>query len=268
MPHLQYTLDALCDSAYELDAPSKINEIIRAIKSYNWYTQNPAIDKIRSIRDESFSASAWFVLGRNIYQAACGNAQKAMDFMANLDIQLSRFQGETAQHVLAGMLFEIYFNSKGEYRQKPKAHFIEKPLSVVAQEAYAEVKDFIRFHLAAHQNQLMFLPGDVYRITLQYFSESIPAVSDEEKIRALQSLQIEGRELLVEVEAEAPSVWGGFLPQKFTPDDLIQVISRTLAIPRWAIASEYSPGVRPDVIFVIPEEKRLSFDSVVSGNAV
>ncbi|UCV12083.1 hypothetical protein KI614_02240 [Dechloromonas denitrificans] len=266
-PRLQYDVDALRDSAYELDVPLEINEIIRAIKSCNWYIQNPAIAKIRSIREESFSASAWFVLGRNIYQAACGNAQKAMDFMANLDIQLSRFHDETAKHVLAGMLFEIYFNSNGEFRQKPKAHFIEKPLSVVAQEAYVEVKDFIRFHLMAHQNRLMFLPGDVGRIALQYFSESIPEASDEEKIRVLQSLQIEGRELLVEVEAETPSVWGGYLPQKFTPDDVVQDISRTLAIPRWAIASEYSPGVRPDVIFVIPEQKRLSFDSVAWGIA-
>ena len=41
-----YPADALRDSAYEADAPGAINEIIRALRSQNWYTQNPAMQKI------------------------------------------------------------------------------------------------------------------------------------------------------------------------------------------------------------------------------
>ncbi|SCC93552.1 Peptidase C14, caspase catalytic subunit p20 (fragment) [Thiomonas sp. X19] len=85
---LHYDQNATEDSEYQADAPSDINAIIRALKSLNWYTQNPAIVRISAIRNEDFTPSSWFVLGRNIYQAACGNSQKAMEFMAGLESQL------------------------------------------------------------------------------------------------------------------------------------------------------------------------------------
>ena len=91
-----YPADALRDGAYEADAPGAINEIIRALRSHDWYTQNPAIQKIKEIRPAPFEPGQWFVLGRNIYQSACGNAHQALEFLKNLDIELSRFPQETA----------------------------------------------------------------------------------------------------------------------------------------------------------------------------
>ena len=127
-PGLAYDLEALQDGHYQIDAPEQINEIIRALKSHNWYTQNPAIAKIRPLRDEFFSPSSWFVLGRNIYQAACGNSQKAMEFMSGLEAQLAQFPEETAQHLLSGMLFEVYFDASGRFRDTPKfAYAVSDP---------------------------------------------------------------------------------------------------------------------------------------------
>lgn len=139
--HFAFDEDGYRDAAYEADAPGKINEIIRALKSHNWYTQNPAVEEIKAIRTESFSPTAWFVLGRNIYQAACGNAQKAMDFMVNLDIQLKRFPQDTAQYILCGIVFEIYFDSQGEFRSKAKLAYLDKSLSVIAGTDYTQVRD-------------------------------------------------------------------------------------------------------------------------------
>ena len=99
--------DAIQDRLYPADARSEINAIIRALKSHNWYTLNPAVVKIRILRSEQYPASSWFVLGRNLYQAAYGNSQKALEFMAALEAQLGQFPPETAQHLLAGMLYEI-----------------------------------------------------------------------------------------------------------------------------------------------------------------
>jgi len=86
---------------------------------------------VRTIREEPFTPSAWFVLGRNLYQAACGNSQKAMDFMGNLEAQLRQLPDETAKHLLSGMLYEIYFDGHGKFRESAKFSYADKPLAVV-----------------------------------------------------------------------------------------------------------------------------------------
>ena len=254
---LIYDPDALRDGAYESDVPTAINEIIRALKSHNWYTQNPAIDRIRTIREEAFFPTSWFVLGRNIYQTACGNSQKAMDFMVNLDIQLSRFPLETAKHLLAGMLFEIYFDSHGDFRHRPKAHFIEMPLQQVVAEQFSDVCDFILGHLHDHRTRLRFLPGNKGPVTLRLTSGPVSAeiVSpDDNRWRELRSAQIYGVELIGDREDSTDRRYG---IQEFTTDTLVEEISRIIAIPRWAINQEFDPEVNPDVVFMLPEGRML-----------
>lgn len=265
-PRLSYGPDALRDGAYESDVSSAINEIISALKSHNWYTQNPAIDRIKTIRDQEFSPTSWFVLGRNIYQAACGNAQKAMDFVVNLDIQLSRFPSETAQHLLAGMLFEIYFDSHGEFRREPKARFIEKPLQQVVAEQFSDVRDFILHHLQAHRARLRFLPGDTRSLTLRLISAPILAENDapeDDRRRELRSVQLDEVQLIRDREESEANTWGRFGVREFTTDTLVQKVSRALAIPHWAITREFEPAVRPDVVFVVPDGRELHVEAAM-----
>src|SRR5690606_39949889 len=72
------------------------------------------------------SSDLWFVLGRNIYQAACGNAQKALEFIRDIDIQLARFPEEIANHILSGALFEVYFDGQGVLRSESKSEQIDR----------------------------------------------------------------------------------------------------------------------------------------------
>ncbi|MHB8564845.1 MAG: PIN-like domain-containing protein, partial [Acidiferrobacteraceae bacterium] len=228
-PELRYNYnpDALRDGAYESDGPTVINEIIRALKSHNWYAQNPAMDKIKAIRDQGFSSTEWFVLGRNIYQAACGNSQKAMDFMVNLDIQLSRFPPETAEHLLAGMLFEIYFDSGGELRARPKATFIGTPLQQVAEERFLGVRTFILGQLEAHQAMLRFRPGDRSRVTLLLRSSATPSeegTPNDDRRRELQSAQIFEVELIQHPEEAEMVSSRHFGSREFTVTDLVDEV--------------------------------------------
>jgi hypothetical protein len=262
-PRLHYDADALQDGQYPADAPSEINAIIRALKSHNWYTQNPAVVKVRTLRSEQFPASSWFVLGRNLYQAACGNSQKAIEFLAALEGQLRQFPPETAQHLLAGMLYEIYFDSHGAFRDSAKFSYADKPLSLVTEDTYAEALEFILFHLWNHRAQLKFLPGDRDRKTVHIASapaaphaqnaaqdipEAISAPADE-----LRSVVLDGVELMRDVVDPREDAWQRMLQRaKLSPERIREKISEELAIPKWALALETQPPIRADRELAFP----------------
>jgi hypothetical protein len=267
-PRLHYELEALQDSQYQGDAPSDINTIIRALKSLNWYTQNPAIAKIRAIRQEDFPPSSWFVLGRNIYQAACGNSQKAMEFLAELQAQLRQFPVETAQHLLAGMLYEIYFDAQGEFRDAVKFSYADKPLALVTDEAYEETLEFITFHLRGHRQRLKFMPGDKDRKTIRIVSAPVaPATGDalvpientlNRPTSEIRSVIFEGIELMRDAENADENAWARMLRgAKLSPELIRDKISDELAIPKWALAIETAPMIRADLELVIPESREI-----------
>jgi len=261
-PRLQYRVEALQDSQYPADAPSEINSIIRDLKSHNWYTQNPAVTKVRTIREEPFTPSAWFVLGRNLYQAACGNSQKAMDFMGNLEAQLRQLPEETAKHLLSGMLYEIYFDGHGEFRESAKFSYADKPLAVVADEIYADVRDFILFQIREHRAQLKFLPGeqDIKVIHITSVAAAVPA-DDQEPLRGhtpptheVRSVILDGIELMRDVADAQDAAWQRMIRRaKLSPDRIREKISEDLAIPKWALTIETQPPIRTDLELAFPE---------------
>lgn len=250
--------DGYRDGAYEAEAPGDLNAVISALGSHNWYVQNPAIEKLKALRDKDFPPTAWFVLGRNIYQAACGNAQKAMDFMVNLDIQLKRFPADVASYLLAGMVFEIYFDSQGELRNTPKSGYFGKPLALLVDVAYSRVRKFIRSRLEGAGATLYFFPGESKMVDVVIETDAIDGGTvdaDSEKMRKLCSVRMDGIDLLVSGEPPERS-WARF-NSTYSADELIENISSTFLVPRWAITRTFKPGVRPDSQFLIPEGKSL-----------
>lgn len=190
---LNYSSIALQDTTYVYDINSKIDGVVEELKSYNWYIQNPAITRIISLNDESFSRDSWFVLGRNIYQAAVGNSQRAFEFIDNLERNLDKFSDEVAIHLLAGMVYEIYFDSKGEFRDKLKARFFENPLKALLIEKYEIIRGFLTRQLSSHFEKLSYMPGtsDPIALDLKCVSEGKEAPSYK-----ITSVLLKGKELL------------------------------------------------------------------------
>ncbi|WP_255988086.1 PIN-like domain-containing protein [Chitinolyticbacter albus] len=263
-PRLVYEQEALRDREYQADAPTAINEIIRDLQSLNWYTQNPAITRIRAIRQDEFPPSSWFVLGRNIYQTACGNSQKAMEFMAGLESQLRQFPQDTAQHLLAGMLFEVYFNSRGEFRDEVKFSYADKPLSVATNAEFADVLEFINYYLRNQGDRLTFMPGDQARKLIHVVAAPlpIPATDASQTFEGLpfpptheiRSVLFDGVELLHESEPKKPNIWSRMLrTAKISPEHIRDQISDELAIPKWAFTIETDPPISTDIDLVMPK---------------
>lgn len=272
-PLLQYDIEALKDSQYPADAPSEINSIIRDLKSLNWYTQNPAVIKVSTIREEPFTPSAWFVLGRNLYQAACGNSQKAMNFIDNLEAKLRQLPEETAKHLLAGMLYEIYFDGLGDFRENAKFSYADKPLAVVADEIYADVRDFIRFQLRHHREQLMFLPGERNSKVIRIVAVAGAPADVQEPLRGLpqpthelQSVTLDELELMSNEAEAADAVWLSLIRGgKLSPDRIREMISEDLAIPKWALIIETQPEIRNDLELAFPEGRKFLPKQALQG---
>lgn len=258
---LEYPADAIRDGAYELKDESEIDEVIRALKSHNWYSQNPAITKIKPLRHQPFAAAEWFVLGRNIYQAACGSALKAVEFMRNLDIELGRHESEAANHLLAGMLFEVYFNSEGQFRPRPKAGQIDAPFREVAKPNFEAVKTFIQARLQPCQNQLLILPGDVSPVELKVEATSVQLEGSDKAAFSLNVVTLQDISLLDTLEA-ADLAPGDIKPWMFDTDWTLEKLKTELSeswvIPEWQIVVAVTPAIDPRAKLISPKGARLS----------
>ena len=111
-----YSENVKADVDYPVKAKGKIGKIIEKLKSYNWYTQSPAISDVMSLDWSKVSSDDAFVLGRNIYQCACGEENRAKEILDNLRKELASLPEDRAIDLVNGMFFEVYFNSEGEFR--------------------------------------------------------------------------------------------------------------------------------------------------------
>lgn len=119
-----YSNAALADMGFEDKcADPLVNLIIRNLKSYNWYKQNEAIQNVLKgpiavDLSTTMGRDMIFVLGRNIYQSAVGAAHEAMSFVERLNVNIHDWDVRAQKALVDGMLYEVFFNSKGEIRPK------------------------------------------------------------------------------------------------------------------------------------------------------
>lgn len=132
------------------------------MKTYDWYKQNPAVVAVLDEFDEwgGVSADEAFVVGRNLYQCACGNEHRAVAFYGNLRRELASIPTERALDLLNGMFFEVYFNSAGEFRAgKIKGRCLEKLLAIQTVKKYEASIRFIQRALEPYRDELPFVPS-------------------------------------------------------------------------------------------------------------
>lgn len=103
-------------------------KLIEAMKSYNWYAQNPAIDLIVSNGPEQaaeLDGNQQVDLGRNLLQAAQGRAKSAIEF-------LEKLSGDGTSwpfHVVRGIGLESFTNEANQIRFKDR--YLGRVLSAI-----------------------------------------------------------------------------------------------------------------------------------------
>ena len=127
-----YCGTAIADGQYDSEAKTGcMDDLITQLRTYNWYVQNPAIDKIikerkLNVPDTIENRSSVFVLGRNIVQSAEGSSGNAIMYMENIHRYVKEWDDVFKQALIDGMLFEVFFDSEGKIRKNEfKAQFYE-----------------------------------------------------------------------------------------------------------------------------------------------
>ena len=154
-----YSDNAYADRRFLFDRSSKVGSIVRELKSLDWNIQMPAIAKVRSLDFENASAEELFILGRNIYQAACGNCYDCQRFIENFS-KNAYIPSAGKLHILNGMVFEIYYNSYGGLRRNFKNEYSLEVLNIVESEEFFGSCEFIASKLVKEKDsRVYYLPG-------------------------------------------------------------------------------------------------------------
>lgn len=160
-----YSGTAIKDKTFILDESKRSHRTIKALKSQNWYIQNPALEKLSGEKLNGASADSLFVLGRNILQAANGSANAAEDWIRRFPEHAKGMSQAKRKALLDGILFEIFFDSQGELRKQKKANFFSEAFDL---EQYPEFKDsfeFIAGTLVNQAHQMFAVPGKGQTVT-------------------------------------------------------------------------------------------------------
>lgn len=155
-----YSDEAKADVDFPLKNGNKIAGLIKAMKTYNWYQQNPAIVDVLKLDWGKVRADEAFVLGRNLYQCACGSENRAVAFLDKLRQELASIPTERALDLLNGMFFEVYFDAAGEFRSgKIKGRCLEKLLAIQTVKKYEPSMLLIQRTLEPYRDELPFVPS-------------------------------------------------------------------------------------------------------------
>jgi len=112
-----YSPNALSDKLFVLDDAREAHQIIKELKVLTWHRQNPAVAQLVAADANKFDDDSLFVIGRNLYQSAAGSANASNDYIMHFMDRTTALAAEKRKAILDGMLFEVFFDSRGQFRE-------------------------------------------------------------------------------------------------------------------------------------------------------
>lgn len=111
-PQIPYKENVVRDAEY--NETGEIADLINEIKSRDYNRQNPAIERMLAKKASDLDKNQQFLFGRNLLQSSSWSFS-AQIFMSSLSMNLRKYKCNNGDnHVLNGILFEVYFDSHGE----------------------------------------------------------------------------------------------------------------------------------------------------------
>lgn len=220
--------EALEDRLYRRDVGGDrgADTVIKDLKSYNWYTQNPAAKSALGVlRAGDPSNLQTFILGRNIYQAACGGAGTPINIIESLEQELRSVAEDRANIFYAGALFEAYFDSNGALRPTPKFERIEGLFELQDERRYSPAVDWLRSKIGDHKDKYLALPQTKPEIV----NVELTVAPDSDKVT---SIKAGGVELAEEAGPGTYQSLGADVDQ----EKILRKLSKHYDVPDWMIA--------------------------------
>ena len=168
-----YSAEALADGRFTCHGGRSLSPVLEGLRSHDWYSQNPAIKELKRMGQPDSSSNELFVLGRNLYQAKCGDSDEANKLFRSLRQNLNSWTEEIAFHVLNGVLFEIYFGPEGEYRRRLKGEGLEAVYYLEEDPEFESSFRFCRRALEPYQDSLFYMPLDLRDVAFDAVTEPV-----------------------------------------------------------------------------------------------
>lgn len=236
----EYGAVALKDSAFVPDPTNWSHSVISRLKSYTWNTQNTAIGMF-TVADANISDSDdLFILGRNILQAADGSSNSAKTFLSNFSVRTAGMSPEKRKALLDGVLFEIFFDSNGEFRKTPKDRQFVMVFELQRFPELGPSFAFIADALAPFGGRFLASPpgrGHAQAVDVRLLADPAGAV---------QSVILGGIDRLHLEDEDYEGADRTYRAQ--SRDKFETELSRQLLIPRRDLTITYGPGPVPEVV--------------------
>lgn len=245
-----YAAHATADAEFPTTKGSRLRDILKSLKTYTRSVQNPAFTKVIDLEWSAVSPDEAFVLGRNLYQCACGHERRALAFLANLRAELASLPEERALDLLNGMFFEVYFNKNGEFRGcSLKARCLGSLLATQSVLKYATSIAFIRRSLEPYRKSLPFVPSTPPEIVV------VEVAVKKTGPPLVRSMKVGERSVLtneLSLVEQSTHVWR-LSHQEFTLKTLRQQLSDEWGIPLEQVKVESKPDLGAAAKFRLPE---------------
>ncbi len=261
-----YSEYALADRDFPTDDSTFASETIEKLKTYNWYIQNPALDKflnldLSKIEESQNIKDKLFVIGRNIYQSACGGSGTAVDTIENLRKIFTHQNDFVINHLYSGMLYEIYFDSQNKFRENNfKATFINQVFSLQDNPRLKVSIDFINTKLKPYSSLLIVLPAlRPKTIKLQIDFEvkvdtSLDFLGIVNKYHSIVNILINGHSVITDVEDESID---GYYNINGSGEGIIAQLSVFYLIPTKQIELTLNPNTTESIYLKLEDPRKL-----------
>jgi hypothetical protein len=187
-----YDQTALSDSLFVLDDAKASHRMIRELKSSTWPRQNPAVLELTSATANRASVDSLFVLGRNLYQAACGDANASVAYISDFATRSTGMKEEKHKALLDGMLFEAFYDSDGQLRKSFKLRKFGPLFALQRHKRFHSSFDFIAECLLPDAASFYAIPGKRHEVVVDVVTT--PAALDGHHI--LSALHHGGENIL------------------------------------------------------------------------
>lgn len=229
-----YSPTAFADKDFAPGPTTYAERTINALKSYSWYSQNPAVQSLNTETVAGLTLDEAFVIGRNIFQAAAGSSMSARDFLNDFGAKTIGWNEAKTKAILDGVLFEIYFDRTGAARKEIKSGPLEEVFRLRQNAKFRSSFDFVTTCLQEARREVLVPPNSDAEI-------AVTITNENENDRALlQGIFVNGRDLLPShLEGSAPDEIA--ITRRLYKEQFEERLVLMLGVPRAQVTVTYAP---------------------------
>lgn len=253
-----YSQTALADASYMFVQDSILKDIINDLKTLDYNIQNPALPRLGFIQWRQASVNEIFVLGRNIYQTACGPSFSGQQYMNNLLNNLIRLPVDVSTHLLSGMAYEIYFDGTGKLRTTFKAdHYNEVDNALV--NGNGDALTFIQKALSKYDDCIIYVPGSNQKYI---FSVSLDKTDDCYAAYSITDISCNGRSVFYNEEGtDKYDDSNDYRQSPESQNKFMELLAQKITAPGNMIEVVYSSPIETDFKIMVPHRFSLRWYS-------